>query len=165
MAQENKDEQCFEMSPVRVVISGAAGQIGYSLIPLFASGQVFGDNQPLILHLLEIEQVLPSLKGVAMEIEDGAYPLVNGFILTSKTEEAFKDVDYAVLVGGFPRKQGMERKDLMDKNAPIFKSMGEGLEKYAKETCKVLVVANPANTNCLVCSSHAPKLPKENFSA
>lgn len=165
MAQENKDGEFLGVLPVRVVISGAAGQIGYSLLPLFASGQVFGLNQPVILHLLEIEQVLPSLKGVVMELEDGAYPLVHGIVLTSKTEEAFKDVDYAILVGGFPRKQGMERKDLMDKNAPIFKSMGEALEKYAKETCKVLVVANPANTNCLVCSHYAPKLPKQNFSA
>jgi len=155
--------QLAEKEPAIVLISGAAGQIGYSLIPIFATGLVLGEDQPVILRLLEIEPAMKSLEGVAMEIEDGAYPLVRGFLITCKPEEAFKDVDYAVLVGGFPRKQGMLRKELMAKNSPIFKDMGEGLQKYAKKTAKVLVVANPANTNCLVCASMHPRSPRKTF--
>jgi len=133
------------------------------LLPLFAGGEVLGLDQPLILTLLEIPSSSNSLKGVAMEIEDGAYPLVDAVIPTVDPAVAFKDVDYAILVGGFPRGAGMERKDLLAKNAPIFQSMGEALQKYAKETCKVLVVANPANTNCLTCSRYATKIPKKKF--
>jgi malate dehydrogenase len=150
---------------VRVVITGAAGQIGYSILPLFASGQVFGPNQKLVLALLEITPVLPALNGVRMELDDCAYPLVTDIICTDKPEEAFQGADYAVLVGGFPRKQGMERKDLLAKNSPIFIAMGQAIEKCAKKTIKVLVVANPANTNCLICATNAPSIPKKNFSA
>jgi len=117
------------------------------------------------LTLLEVPQALNALKGSVLETEDGAYPLVEAVIPTTDPAVAFKDVDYAILVGGFPRGAGMERKDLLAKNTPIFQSMGEALEKYAKDTCKVLVVANPANTNCLVCSRFAKKLPKRNFAA
>jgi len=147
------------------VISGAAGQIGYSLIPLFANGQVFGYDQKVVLSLLEIEPAMKALNGVRMELDDCAYPLVEDIICTADANEAFKGADYAVLVGGFPRKKGMVRADLLAKNAPIFKAMGEALENNAKKTCKVLVVANPANTNCLICASHAPSIPKENFCA
>jgi len=161
MAEEKKQES----TAVKVVITGAAGQIGYSLIPLFASGQVFGYDQKVILSLLEIEPAMKGLNGVRMELDDCAYPLVENIICTSDANEAFKDAEYAVLVGGFPRKKGMVRADLLAKNAPIFKAMGEALEKNAKKTCKVLVVANPANTNCLICASHAPSIPKENFCA
>lgn len=163
MSSEQKENQSEKV--ISVLISGAAGQIGYAVIPMFATGLVFGPNQPIELHLLEIEPAMKSLNGVAMEITDGAYPLVRKVVATFKAEEAFKDIDYAVLVGGFPRQAGMERKQLMEKNAPIFKAMGEGLEKYAKKTCKVLVIANPVNTNALVCSHHAPKIPKKNFAA
>jgi len=114
---------------------------------------------------LEIEPAMKGLNGVRMELDDCAYPLVESIICTSDANEAFKDAEYAVLVGGFPRKKGMVRADLLAKNAPIFKAMGEALEKNAKKTCKVLVVANPANTNCLICASHAPSIPKENFCA
>ena len=131
------DDDVQEVSPVNVVISGAAGQIGYSLIPLFANGQALGLNQPINLRLLEIEPAMKALKGVAMEIDDGNYELVESVLCTFKPEEAFKDADYAVLVGGFPRKKGMERKDLLARNGKIFKSMGVALEKYAKKTCKV----------------------------
>jgi len=151
--------------PLRVVITGAAGQVGYALVPLLASGQVLGFDQPLIITLLEIPAAVKSLNGVAMEIEDGAYPLVEAVIPTTEPSVAFKNVDYAILVGGFPRGVGMERKDMLAKNGPIFQSMGDALQKYAKETCKVLVVANPANTNCLVCSRHAIKIPRRNFAA
>jgi len=151
--------------PIHVTISGAAGQIGYALIPVVCSGLVFGFDQPIILHLLEIEPALKALNGVHMEIDDGAYPLVQGVICTAKAQEAFENCDYAILVGGFPRQKDMSRKDLLAKNSSIFKAMGEGLENYAKKTTKVLVVANPANTNCLTCSQYAPKIPKRNFSA
>jgi len=161
MAEEKKQES----TAVKVVITGAAGQIGYSLVPLFANGQVFGYDQKVILSLLEIEPALKALNGFRMELDDCAYPLVEDIICTADANEAFKDADYAVLVGGFPRKKGMVRADLLAKNAPIFKAMGEALEKNAKKTCKVLVVANPANTNCLICASHAPSIPKENFCA
>jgi len=160
MAAEQK-----EQAAIRVVITGAAGQIGYSILPLFANGQVFGSDKKVVLNLLEITPVLPALNGVRMELDDCAYPLVDDIVCTDKPEVAFKDVDYAVLVGGFPRKKGMLRKDLLAKNAPIFKGMGEALEKYAKKTVKVVVVANPANTNCLICASNAPSIPKKNFSA
>jgi len=161
MAEEKKQES----TAVKVVISGAAGQIGYSLIPLFANGQVFGYDQKVVLSLLEIEPAMKALNGVRMELDDCAYPLVEDIICTADANEAFKGADYAVLVGGFPRKKGMVRADLLAKNAPIFKAMGEALENNAKKTCKVLVVANPANTNCLICASHAPSIPKENFCA
>jgi malate dehydrogenase len=152
-------------SPVRVLISGAAGQIGYALIPLVATGQVFGTDQPVILHLVDIEPMKQVLQGVVMEIDDGAYPLVHGVIATSNYEEGFKGIHYAFLVGGFPRKAGMERKDLLEKNRPIFVAAGEALEKYADRNVKVLVVANPANTNCLVALKHAPSIPRTNFTA
>eukprot|EP01083_Nonionella_stella_P097146 273075_1 len=161
MSQEEKKSD----DAIRVVITGAAGQIGYSILPLFATGQVFGPNKKIIMSLLEITPVLPALNGVRMELDDCAYPLVNEIICTDKPDVAFKDADYAVLVGGFPRKKGMLRKDLLAKNAPIFKSMGQALEKNAKKTCKVVVVANPANTNCLICATNAPSIPKENFCA
>lgn len=150
---------------VRVVISGAAGQIGYSLIPLVASGDVFGPTQPVILHLLDIQPMEKTLSGVVMEIDDANYPLVQGVVATSDPNVAFKDVNYAILVGGFPRKQGMERKDLMEKNAPIFITQGQALDKHAARDVKVLVVANPANTNCAICALNAPSLPKTAFSA
>jgi len=113
--------------------------------------------------LLEIEQALKSLNGVVMEIIDCAYPLIKRVIPTSNPQQAFQDCDYSLLVGGFPRTKNMTRKDLLQKNGEIFKSMGEGLEKYAKKTCKILVIANPANTNCLICSKYAPKIPKKKF--
>jgi len=150
---------------IHVAISGAAGQIGYALIPVVCSGLVFGFDQPIVLHLLEIEAALKALNGIHMEVVDGAYPLVHGIICTAKAQEAFENCDYAILVGGFPRQKDMTRKDLLTKNGSIFKAMGEGLEKYAKKTTKVLVVANPANTNCLTCATHAPKIPKHNFAA
>jgi len=161
MADEKKEES----SAVKVVITGAAGQIGYSMLPLFANGQVFGTDVKIVMSLLEITPALPALNGVRMELDDCAYPLVEEIICTDDANVAFKDADYAVLVGGFPRKKGMVRADLLAKNAPIFKAMGEALEKNAKKTCKVLVVANPANTNCLICATHAPSIPKENFCA
>jgi len=163
--RQHRSARTLSKKPLHVMISGAAGHVGYALASLFATGQVLGLDQPLVLKLLEIPSVFNSLKGMAMEIEDGVYPLVEAVIPTIDPAVAFKDVDYAILVGGFPRAAGMERKDLLAKNAPIFQAMGEGLQIYAKSTCKVLVVANPANTNCLTCSTYATKIPKCNFAA
>jgi len=154
-----------EKAPVRVVITGAAGQIGYSLIPLVASGSVFGPAQPVILHLLDIEPAKKALEGVVMEIQDALYPLLAGIVATISAQEAFTGVNFAILLGGFPRKAGMSRADLMSKNSPIFVEQGQALNKYADRNVKVLVVANPANTNCLVAATNAPDIPKANFSA
>lgn len=152
-------------APLRVLITGAAGQIGYSLIPLLASGRVFGHDQPVILHLLDIEPAKNALSGVAMEIEDALFSLVHGVVPTTNVQEAFTNIDVAILLGGFPRKPGMTRADLLSKNSPIFIEQGKALNQFAKKTVKVLVVANPANTNCLIAASNAPDLPKSAFSA
>lgn len=151
--------------PIRVVVTGAAGQIAYSLIYQLGKGDVFGQNQPIILHLLDIPPMMDVLGGVVMEIADCALPLVHGVVPTADPAVAFKDVEAAFLVGAMPRKQGMERKDLLSANVKIFKSQGQALDKYAKKSVLVLVVGNPANTNALICSKYAPSIPKENFSA
>lgn len=148
-----------------VAITGAAGQIGYSLIPIIASGQTFGKDVKLNLRLLDIESQLEKLKGVVMEVQDCAFPLVLSIEYGADPTEIFKDVNVAVFVGGFPRLKGMERKDLIDKNVSIFKDQGKALNDVADPNCKVLVVANPANTNCLVLSKNAPNIPRENFTA
>uniref|UniRef100_A0AAX7SYH4 Malate dehydrogenase n=1 Tax=Astatotilapia calliptera TaxID=8154 RepID=A0AAX7SYH4_ASTCA len=151
-------------TPIRVLVTGAAGQIAYSLLFSIAKGDVFGQDQPIILLLLDITPMLPVLEGVVMELQDCALPLLKEIIPTDKEEVAFKDLDAAILVGSMPRKEGMERKDLLKANVAIFKSQGAALDKYAKKTVKVLVVGNPANTNCLVAAKSAPSIPKENFS-
>jgi len=152
-------------APLKICITGAAGQIGYSLVYMIGSGAVFGEQQPVILQLLDIPVMMPVLKGVAMEIDDCALPCVKSVMCTSEASEGFDDVDACFLVGAMPRKEGMERKDLLAANVKIFKVQGEALDKYAKKTVKVLVVGNPANTNALICSQYAPSIPKENFSA
>ena len=163
--------------PVRVVVTGAAGQIAYSLIYQLGSGVVFGEDQPVILHLLDIPPMMGVLQGVCMEIQDSALPLVAGVVPTDDVAVAFKDIDAAFLVGAMPRREGMERKDLLAANVKIFKVwssvektvettschfqvQGEALEKFAKKSVKVLVVGNPANTNALICSHFAPSIPK-----
>lgn len=151
--------------PIRVVVTGAAGQIAYSLIYMLSRGEVFGYDQPIILHLLDIPPMMEVLEGVVMEITDCALPLVVGVVPTADLAVAFKDVQAAFMVGSMPRKKGMERKDLLSANVKIFKEQGEALDKYAKKDVKVLVVGNPANTNALMCSKFAPSIPKENFSA
>merc|ERR550525_1350815 len=151
--------------PLRVTVTGAAGQIAYSLIYQISSGYVFGEDQPLILHLLDITPMMGVLKGVEMEILDCAMPLVRDIVATDDPNEAFKDIDAAFLVGAMPRREGMERKDLLAANVKIFKVQGQALDKHAKKTVKVLVVGNPANTNALICSHFAPSIPKTNFSA
>lgn len=152
------------VEPIRVLVTGAAGQIAYSLLFSIAKGDVFGQDQPVILLLLDITPMLPVLEGVVMELQDCALPLLKEIVPTDKEEVAFKDLDAAILVGSMPRKEGMERKDLLKANVAIFKSQGAALDKYAKKTVKVLVVGNPANTNCLIAAKSAPSIPKENFS-
>uniref|UniRef100_A0A3P9MHG9 Malate dehydrogenase n=1 Tax=Oryzias latipes TaxID=8090 RepID=A0A3P9MHG9_ORYLA len=147
-----------------VLVTGAAGQIAYSLLFSIAKGDVFGKDQPIILLLLDITPMLPVLEGVVMELQDCALPLLREVIATDKEEVAFKDLDAAILVGSMPRKEGMERKDLLKANVAIFRSQGAALDKYAKKTVHVLVVGNPANTNCLIAAKSAPSIPKENFS-
>lgn len=150
---------------ITVLITGAAGQIAYNLSNMVANGNLFGKDQKVILHLLDIPQAAEALKGVVMELQDCAFTVLEKIIATHDLEEAFKDIDVALMVGAMPRKQGMERRDLLSANVNIFKQQGQALEKYAKKTVKVLVVGNPANTNCLMMSKFAPSIPKENFTA
>lgn len=152
-------------TPLRVVVTGAAGQISYSLLGLIAKGDVFGTDQPIDLVMLDLSFAEAALGGVVMELQDCAFPLVNSLTATCDQTAAFTDIDVAVLVGAFPRRPGMERKDMLEKNAEIFQAQGKLLDTVAKKTVKVLVVGNPANTNALIASTCAPSIPKENFSA
>ncbi|KAL9262519.1 Malate dehydrogenase-like protein [Drosera capensis] len=151
--------------PVRVLVTGAAGQIGYALVPMIARGVMLGPDQPVILHMLDIPPAAEALNGVKMELVDAAFPLLKGVIATTDVVEACTGVNIAVMVGGFPRKEGMERKDVMSKNVSIYKSQASALEQHAAPNCKVLVVANPANTNALILKEFAPSIPEKNISA
>lgn len=150
---------------VRVAVTGAAGQISYSLLFRIASGHMLGNDQPVILQLLEITPALGALNGVIMELEDCAFPLLHGIVGTDNPEVAFKDIDYALLVGARPRGPGMERKDLLEANAAIFSTQGKALNKVASRDVKVLVVGNPANTNALIAQRNAPDLKPTQFTA
>ena len=152
-------------SPVRVTVTGAAGQISYSLLFRIAAGEMLGPNQPVILQMLEITPALEALKGVAMELEDCAFPLLAGMVCTDDASEAFKDSDYALLVGARPRGPGMERKDLLEANAAIFSAQGKALNDNASREIKVLVVGNPANTNALITQRNAPDIDPRQFTA
>jgi len=151
--------------PVRVAITGAAGQIGYQLCFRIAAGDMLGPDQPVILQLLEITPAMGALQGVAMELMDSAFPLLQDIVVTDAVETAFKDVDYALLVGAKPRGPGMERKDLLSANGKIFGPQGAAMNKLASRDVKVLVVGNPANTNALIAQSAAPDLDPRNFTA
>ena len=152
-------------SPVRVTVTGAAGQISYSLLFRIAAGEMLGPNQPVILQMLEITPALEALKGVAMELEDCAFPLLAGMVCTDDAAVAFKDSDYALLVGARPRGPGMERKDLLEANAAIFSAQGKVLNDNASKDIKVLVVGNPANTNSLIAQRNAPDMNPRQFTA
>lgn len=149
----------------RVTITGAAGQIGYQLAFRIASGQLLGTSQPVILQLLEITPALNALRGVVMELEDCAFPVLQGVVATDKAEEAFRDADYALLVGAKPRGPGMERADLLKENARIFSAQGKAMNDHASRNLRVLVVGNPANTNALIAQRNAPDLNPANFTA
>jgi malate dehydrogenase len=151
--------------PIRVAVTGAAGQIGYSLLFRIASGAMFGPQQPVILHLLEIEPALPALQGVVMELDDCAFPLLKGVVPTASLDEGFRGVNWALLVGSVPRKAGMERKELLGINGKIFIGQGQAVQKNAAPDVRVVVVGNPCNTNCLIAMHNAPKVPRDRFFA
>ncbi len=152
-------------APIKVTITGAAGHIGYALVFRVASGEMFGPDQPVILRLLEIPQGLSSLSGVGMELEDCALPLLYDIVLTDDPAIAFRETDYAILIGAKPRGKGMERKDLITENAKIFSSQGRAINDHASPDVRVLVVGNPANTNALIASANAPDIDPRHFTA
>jgi malate dehydrogenase len=152
-------------TPIRVAVTGAAGQIGYSLLFRIASGAMFGPNQPVILHLIEIEPALPALNGVVMELDDCAFPLLKGTVPTANLDEGFRGVNWALLVGSVPRKAGMERKDLLGINGKIFIGQGQAIQKNAASDVRVHVVGNPCNTNCLIGMNNAPEVPRDRWFA
>ncbi|XP_030492719.2 malate dehydrogenase, cytoplasmic [Cannabis sativa] len=151
----------MEKEPITVLVTGAAGQIGYAIVPMIARGAMLGPDQPVILHLLDIS--LEALKGVKMELIDAAFPLLKGVVATTDVVEACNDVDIAIMIGGIPRKEGMERKDVISKNVSIYKAQASALEEHAAPDCKVLVIANPANTNALILKEFAPSIPEKNI--
>jgi malate dehydrogenase len=151
--------------PIRIAVTGAGGQIGYALLFRIASGGLFGPDRPVSLRLLEITPALPSLNGTLMELEDCAFPLLADVRATDKAEQAFEGADWVVLVGGLPRKEGMSRADLIRANGPIFTGQGKAINDAAGPDVRVLTVANPCNTNCLIARSHAPKVPADRWLA
>lgn len=150
---------------IRVAVTGAAGNIGYALIFRLAAGEVFGPDVEIDLNLIEIESALPSLRGVAMELEDCAFPLLGDIITTADINEGFKEANWVVLVGAVPRKEGMERSDLLEINGGIFTAQGKAINAHANKDVRVLVVGNPCNTNCLIAMNNAPNIPHEHFFA
>ena len=155
----------MSQTPIRVAVTGAAGQIGYSLLFRIASGAMFGPDQPVILHLIEIEPALPALGGVVMELDDCAFPLLKGVVPTANLDEGFRGVNWALLVGSVPRKAGMERKDLLGINGKIFIGQGQAIQKNAARDVRIHVVGNPCNTNCLIAMNNAPDVPRDRFFA
>jgi len=151
--------------PIRVAVTGAAGQIGYALLFRIASGALFGPDQPVALNLIEIEPAMPALKGVCMELDDCAFPLLKEVVATSDLDVGFKNVNWALLVGSVPRKKGMERADLLGINGKIFVAQGKAIERNAAPDVRILVVGNPCNTNCLIAMSSAPGIPKNRWFA
>src|SRR5437879_7310847 len=151
--------------PIQVAVTGAAGQIGYALVFRIASGQMFGADQPIVLRMLEIEPAMKSLEGVAMELDDCAFPMLAGMELTSKAEKAFEGANWAILVGSVPRKAGMERSDLLSVNGGIFGPQGKAIEKSASSDIRILVVGNPCNTNCYIARMNPPDIPGERWFA
>src|SRR5438132_14034265 len=152
-------------SPLSVTVTGAAGQIGYSLLFRFASGEMFGPDQPLALHLIEIPAALGALEGVVMELQDCAFPLLQSVVPTADLDEGFRDINWALLVGSIPRKAGMERKELLGVNGKIFVGQGQAIQKNAAADVRVLVVGNPCNTNCLIAMNSAKEIPRDRWFA
>jgi malate dehydrogenase len=152
-------------SPIKIALTGAAGQIGYSLVFRIASGAMFGAEQPIALHLIEIPNALGALDGVVMELHDCAFPLVQSIVPTADLDEGFRDVNWALLVGSIPRKAGMERKDLLGINGKIFIGQGQAIEKNSAADVRVLVIGNPCNTNCLIAMNNAKEVPRDRWFA
>ena len=156
---------CIMKTPIKVAVTGAAGQIGYALLFRIASGQMFGPDQPLTLHLIEIPDALGALDGVVMELHDCAFPLLESVVPTADLNEGFRDINWALLVGSVPRKAGMERKDLLGINGKIFIGQGQAIEKNAASDVRVFVVGNPCNTNCLIAMNNAREIPRDRWFA
>jgi malate dehydrogenase len=152
-------------SPIKVAVTGAAGQIGYALLFRIASGEMFGPDQPIALHLIEIPAALNALEGVVMELHDCAFPLLQSIVPTADLDEGFRDINWALLVGSIPRKAGMERKDLLGINGKIFVGQGKAIEKNANADVRILVVGNPCNTNCLIAMNNAKEIPRDRWFA
>src|SRR6266403_644402 len=152
-------------SPIKVAVTGAAGQIGYALVFRIASGEMFGKDQPIALHLIEIPPVLAALEGVVMELNDCAFPLLQSVVPTADLNEGFRDINWALLVGSVPRKAGMERKDLLGINGKIFVGQGQAIERNANADVRILVVGNPCNTNCLIAMNNAKEIPRDRWFA
>jgi malate dehydrogenase len=152
-------------SPIKVAVTGAAGQIGYALVFRIASGEMFGPDQPLVLHLIEIPSVLNALDGVVMELQDCAFPLLQAIVPIADLDEGFRDINWALLVGSVPRKAGMERKELLGINGKIFIGQGQAIEKNAAADARVLVIGNPCNTNCLIAMNNAKEIPRDRWFA
>jgi len=152
-------------SPIKVAVTGAAGQIGYALLFRIAAGEMFGPDQPVTLHLIEIPAALGALEGVVMELHDCAFPLLQSIVPTADLDEGFRDINWALLVGSVPRKAGMERKDLLGINGKIFVDQGQAIERNANADVRVLVVGNPCNTNCLIAMSNAKEIPRDRWLA
>src|SRR5881392_2833025 len=152
-------------SPIKVAVTGAAGQIGYSLLFRIASGEMFGADQPITLHLIEIPAALGALEGVVMELHDCAFPLLQSVVPTADLDEGFRDINWALLVGSIPRKAGMERKDLLGINGKIFVGQGQAIERNASADVRVLVIGNPCNTNCLIAMNNAKEIPRHRWFA
>jgi malate dehydrogenase len=152
-------------SPIKIAVTGAAGQIGYALLFRIASGEMFGPEQPVVLHLIEIPPAVEALKGVVMELDDCAFPLLKGIVPTADLNEGFRGINWALLVGSVPRKAGMERKELLGINGKIFIGQGQAMEKNAAADVRVLVVGNPCNTNCLIAMNNAKSIPRDRWFA
>src|SRR5437588_3958996 len=152
-------------SPIKVAVTGAAGQIGYSLLFRIASGEMFGANQPVTLHLIEIPAALGALEGVVMELHDCAFPLLQSIVPTADLDEGFRDINWALLAGSVPRKAGMERKDLLGINGKIFIGQGQAIERNAAQDVRILVIGNPCNTNCLIAMNNAKGVPSDRWFA
>src|SRR5215831_15333493 len=152
-------------SPIKVAVTGAAGQIGYALVFRIASGEMFGKDQPVALHLIEIPAALNALEGVVMELHDCAFPLLQSIVPTADLDQGFRDVNWALLVGSVPRKAGMERKELLGINGKIFVGQGKAIQKNAAADVRVLVVGNPCNTNCLIAMTNAKDIPSDRWFA
>src|SRR5947209_14560346 len=152
-------------SPIKVAVTGAAGQIGYALVFRIAAGEMFGPDQPIALHLIEIPCALNALEGVVMELHDSAFPLLQSIVPTAELDEGFQDINWALLVGSLPRKAGMERKDLLGINGKIFIGQGQAIQRNANADVRVLVIGNPCNTNCLIAMNNAKEIPQDRWFA
>src|ERR1700704_2030691 len=152
-------------APIRIAVTGPAGAIGYSILYRIAAGELFGPNQPVILHLVDIEPALPVLQGVVMELDDCAFPLLKGIVPTANLDEGFRGINWALLIGSVPRKAGMERKDLLGINGKIFIGQGQAIQKNAASDVRALVIGNPCNTNCLIAMNNAKQIPPDRWFA